>query len=55
MTVEENPRLCAGEEISSLIEHCFKNLKGPVTRVTHHMYLYQVPTYSKIIQFPQWN
>jgi len=36
LTVEENPRLCGwGAEISSLIsEHCFKNLKGPVTRVT---------------------
>ncbi len=36
MTVEENPRLCGwGAEISSLIsEHCFSNLKGPVTRLT---------------------
>ena len=36
ITVEENPRLCGwGAEISSLItEHCFSNLKGPVTRVT---------------------
>ena len=36
MTVEENPRLCGwGAEISSLItEHCFSNLKGPVTRIT---------------------
>ena len=36
MTVEENPRLCGwGAEISSLItEHCFTNLKGPVTRLT---------------------
>ena len=36
MIVEENPRLCGwGAEISSLInEHCFTNLKGPVTRLT---------------------
>jgi len=36
MTVEKNPRLCGwGAEISSLItEHCFSNLKGPVTRLT---------------------
>ena len=35
-TVEENPRLCGwGAEIASLImEHCFKDLKGPVTRIT---------------------
>ena len=36
MTVDENPRLCGwGAEISSLItEHCFSNLKGPLTRLT---------------------
>ena len=35
-TVEENPRLCGwGAEISSLImEHCFKDLKKPVVRIT---------------------
>ena len=36
ITVEENPRLCGwGAEISSLIiEHCFKDLKGPIKRIT---------------------
>ena len=35
-TVEENPRLCGwGAEIASLImEHCFADLKEPVTRIT---------------------